>query len=79
MTTITVEEIEHDLHAFLQRIENGEALLVVRGQRAVAEVKPAPIPETEPRPFGLCAGEFTVPPDFDASLPEEVLAEFEGT
>jgi hypothetical protein len=32
----------------------------------------------EPRPFGLCAGEFVVPDDFDAPLPEEILRDFEG-
>ena len=31
-----------------------------------------------PRPYGLCAGEFTVPDDFDAPLPEDVLSDFEG-
>ena len=30
------------------------------------------------RPFGLCAGEFEVPEDFDAPLPEEILNAFEG-
>lgn len=30
------------------------------------------------RPFGLCAGEFTTPADFDEPLPESVLQEFEG-
>lgn len=30
------------------------------------------------RPFGLCAGEFTVPDDFDDPLPEEILKGFEG-
>ena len=30
------------------------------------------------RPFGLCAGEFTVPNDFDAPLPEDLLTAFEG-
>jgi|688.fasta_scaffold116376_2 hypothetical protein len=30
------------------------------------------------RPFGLCAGEFTVPNDFDAPLPEDLLSAFEG-
>jgi hypothetical protein len=30
------------------------------------------------RPFGLCAGEFVVPDDFDAPLPAEVLELFEG-
>ncbi|MCC3409370.1 MAG: DUF2281 domain-containing protein [Microcoleus sp. PH2017_10_PVI_O_A] len=32
----------------------------------------------ELRPFGLCAGEFTVPPDFNEPLPEEILRDFEG-
>jgi len=31
-----------------------------------------------PRPFGLCKGEFIVPDDFDAPLPEHILNEFEG-
>lgn len=30
------------------------------------------------RPFGLCAGAFTVPDDFDDPLPEHVIEEFEG-
>ena len=30
------------------------------------------------RPFGLAKGEFVVPDDFDAPLPEEVLAIFEN-
>ena len=30
------------------------------------------------RPFGLCKGEFVVPDDFDAPLPEFILKEFEG-
>jgi len=32
----------------------------------------------EPRPFGLCKGEFHVPDDFDAPLPEHILDAFEG-
>lgn len=30
------------------------------------------------RPFGLCAGEFIVPDDFDDPLPEDILQDFEG-
>ena len=30
------------------------------------------------RPFGLCAGEFTVPEAFDDPLPEEIRNTFEG-
>ncbi len=32
-----------------------------------------PRPETSLRPFGVNAGEFTVPDDFDAPLPGEIL------
>lgn len=30
------------------------------------------------RPFGLCAGQFQVPDDFDASLPDDIISSFEG-
>lgn len=34
--------------------------------------------DTKLRPVGLSEGDFVVPDDFDASLPEEILAAFEG-
>jgi hypothetical protein len=37
-----------------------------------------PAAAAQPRPYGLGAGEFTVPDDFDRPLPEDVLKEFEG-
>ncbi len=65
MSTITVQEVQDDLLAFLRRVEEGEAFLLVQGDRALAEVLPLPGPASQPRPFGLCAGQFTVPADFD--------------
>jgi hypothetical protein len=35
------------------------------------------IESKQPRPFGLCAGEFTVPDDFDEPLSEELLNAFD--
>ena len=78
MSTITVDEIERNLPGFLRRMEVGEMLLVVRGDRAVAEIKPLPPATTAQRPFGLAAGQFVTPDDFDVPLPNEVLKEFEG-
>jgi antitoxin (DNA-binding transcriptional repressor) of toxin-antitoxin stability system len=78
MSTITVQDIQRDPLAFLRRLEAGEALLVVRDDRALAEVRPVPAVATRARPYGLCAGQFTVPEDFDRPLPDETLAEFEG-
>ncbi|KAB8316529.1 DUF2281 domain-containing protein [Tolypothrix campylonemoides VB511288] len=34
--------------------------------------------QKELRPFALCAGEFTVPSDFNDPLPEDILSDFEG-
>jgi antitoxin (DNA-binding transcriptional repressor) of toxin-antitoxin stability system len=78
MTTISVQEMQRDPLGLLRRVEAGETVLVTRDDRAVAEVKPVPPPAGGPRPFGLCAGEFTVPDDFDQPLPESILQEFEG-
>lgn len=71
-------EIERDPTGFLRRVEAGEELLVVRGERALAEVRPVPGPTREPRPYGLSKGQFVVPADFDDPLPEDVVQAFEG-
>jgi antitoxin (DNA-binding transcriptional repressor) of toxin-antitoxin stability system len=79
MSTISVQDVQNDFLAFLRRVEAGETFIVVRGERPLAEVRPVTTLATEPRPFGLCAGQFTVPPDFDEPLPEDFLSEFEGS
>jgi antitoxin (DNA-binding transcriptional repressor) of toxin-antitoxin stability system len=78
MTRIRVEEVERDPRGYLRRVEAGETLLIVRADKPIAEVRPVEPECAVLRPYGLCAGEFTVPDDFDAPLPEEVLREFEG-
>jgi len=78
MSTITFQEIQRDPASFLRRVEAGETLVVLRDDRPLAEIKPVPSRLDQPRPYGLCAGEFTVPDDFDAPLPENTLREFEG-
>lgn len=82
MATITVDEMQRDLAAALHRVQAGETLVVTERDHPVAELKPfdniAQTPPRSPRPFGLCAGEFTVPDDFDSPLPEAVLRDFEG-
>lgn len=78
MTTVNLSDVQQDLLGCLSRVEAGETLVVLRDNRPVAELKPASCASTTLRPFGLCAGEFVVPDEFDAPLPEEVLRQFEG-
>ena len=78
MNTIRLEELQQNTDALLERVEAGENLVVTRDGRPVAEWRSiAPVGEG-PRPFGLCAGEFSVPGDFDAPLPDDNLRDFEG-
>lgn len=78
MAIINVSDIQSDPLGYLRRVENGETLIVVRGDHPVAEISPILSTNGKPRPFGLCAGRFVVPDDFDKPLSEDVLKEFEG-
>jgi antitoxin (DNA-binding transcriptional repressor) of toxin-antitoxin stability system len=78
MSTISVQDIQRDPSAFLRRVEAGETLVVLRDDCPLAEIKPLQPQSDGLRPYGLCAGEFTVPEDFDEPLPDELLKEFEG-
>jgi prevent-host-death family protein len=78
MSTVSLQELQRDPLAYLSRAEAGESILVTRDNRPVVELRPVAAPRLTPRPYGLAAGTFTVPDDFDAPLPEDVLKSFEG-
>jgi prevent-host-death family protein len=78
MSTISLQELERDPLGYLNRVEAGESILVTRDNRPVVELRPVAAPRPTRRPYGLAAGEFIVPDDFDAPLPEDVLNSFEG-
>jgi antitoxin (DNA-binding transcriptional repressor) of toxin-antitoxin stability system len=79
MSTVSVQDFQQNPSALLDRVEAGEHLVVLRGDQPVAELRPVAAAHCGPRPFGLAAGAFTVPDDFDAPLPADVLREFEGS
>ena len=78
MSPVSLQQLRQDPDSLLDRVESGEHLVVVRGGRPVAELRPVPATHPSPRPFGLCAGEFAVPDDFDSPLTEGILRDFEG-
>ena len=84
MVTINIDDIQRDLVGYLHRVQAGETLLVLEANQPLAEIKPFRDFGTnfivgigEPRPFGLGAGDFVVPANFDAPLPEDILQDFE--
>jgi antitoxin (DNA-binding transcriptional repressor) of toxin-antitoxin stability system len=78
MATISIQDVQRDPLGCLSRVEGGETLVVLRDDQPVAEIKPTNSAADETRPYGICKGEFVVPDDFDAPLPDEILREFEG-
>ena len=77
MQRVTVDEIQRDPSRYLRQVEAGETFVILQADKAIAELRPVPSIK-QLRPFGLCAGEFTVPDDFDSPLPEDLLNAFEG-
>jgi len=87
MLSVTVDEIQRDPAKYLRQVEAGETFVILQADKAIAllsppganaELRPISSSSKQLRPFGLCAGEFTVPDDFDDPLPEEILSAFEG-
>jgi len=82
MITISIDEIQADFTGYIQMVQAGKTLLITQFGQPIAEIKPLMLSEAgatrSPRPFGLAEGEFIVPDDFDAPLPEDILRDFEG-
>lgn len=72
---VSVEE-KRDPEGVIHRVLEGEVLVLTDRDRPVAEIRPIER-VLRPRPFGLAAGTFVVPDDFDEPLPEEILRDFE--
>jgi antitoxin (DNA-binding transcriptional repressor) of toxin-antitoxin stability system len=76
---VRAEEIQWHFIGYLQRVEAGETVVIVRAGQPVAEMRPV-MPSTKTlSSFGLRVGECSVPADFDAPLPQDILNAFEGT
>lgn len=56
----------------------GEILILRDDGFPFATVTTAAAALKTPRPFGLCAGEFEVPDDFNDPLPDDILNDFTG-
>ncbi len=76
MAEVNVHEAKTHLSRLLLRVAGGEEIVIARAGKPVARLVPI-----EPRPqrvIGQDDGLFEVPEDFDAPLPDEVLALFQS-
>jgi len=73
--SVGVHEAKTNLSKLLARVSAGEEIAITRRGEEVARLVPAR-PRRERR-FGMDRGRWAVPDDFDAPLPDDVLATFE--
>lgn len=77
METINVHEAKTHLSKLLMRVSAGEDIIISKAGKPVARLVAWRDPVVKRQP-GLDRGQFVVPEDFDASLPTEVLEDFEA-
>ncbi|MBI2863098.1 MAG: type II toxin-antitoxin system prevent-host-death family antitoxin [Chloroflexi bacterium] len=77
MKTVSIDEIKRNLAGYLERVKTGETLVILEDGDPVAEIKPIVQHGEALRPYALCAGEFQVPEDCDAPLPDDIIDQFE--
>jgi prevent-host-death family protein len=77
MKKVNLYEAKAQLSALVDRVAEGESILICRRNVPAAELRPVPKPRRTRRPIGLVAG-FSVPPSFFEPLPEDLLETFAG-
>ncbi|MSR64478.1 MAG: type II toxin-antitoxin system prevent-host-death family antitoxin [Verrucomicrobiae bacterium] len=75
---MSTKELVNDAPALVLLIKQGEEVTLTENGQQLAKVLPIQPRRRTPRPVGLARGQFKVPSDFNAPLPDHVLRVFEG-
>jgi antitoxin (DNA-binding transcriptional repressor) of toxin-antitoxin stability system len=78
MIKLNVHEAKTHLSRYLDRLLEGESIILCRRNVPIAEIRPLPKERQGKRPIGLAAGKFEISPDFFKPLPDDVVASFHG-
>ncbi|MEY2689607.1 MAG: hypothetical protein RL375_3806 [Pseudomonadota bacterium] len=77
MANVNLYDAKTRLSQLVDQVIAGEDVVVCRHGRPVARLTRLE-PSRSPIRFGLLAGKVRIPDDFDAPLPDDVQASFEG-
>ena len=75
MSIVNVHHAKTHLSRLLDQVSAGDEIVIARSGRPIARLVPI---SQEPRKPGRLKGRIQMAEDFDAPLPEELLAAFEG-
>jgi antitoxin (DNA-binding transcriptional repressor) of toxin-antitoxin stability system len=76
MIRLNIHEAKTHLSRYLNRLDQGESILLCRRNTPIAEIRPLPPGRKGKRPIGLAKGVFRVPKKFFEPLPPNVLDSF---
>ena len=76
-TTVNIFEAKTKLSKLIELVEQGQEVVIALAGKPVARLI-GYRPTKKPLKFGLLKGKIWIADDFDAPLPDEVLADFEG-
>ena len=77
MSQVNVHEAKTHLSRLLTRVEAGEEIIISKAGKPIARLVPWN-QDVKQRTPGLDSGLFSVPDDFDAPLPREIMDAFES-
>lgn len=78
LEVIPMHQAKSTLSQLVQRAAAGETVLIGPNGHAIARLTGLHAPAAPRRRLGFLKGRLRIPADFDAPLPDEVLADFEG-
>jgi len=76
MSTVNIHEAKTHLSRLVEKVAAGAEIVIAKN--GVPRAKLVPLGSIRPLKFGVLKGKIRYPDDFDAPLPDEVLAQFEG-
>jgi prevent-host-death family protein len=76
MGTINIHEAKTHLSQLVEEVAGGTEIVIAKN--GVPRARLVPLEGARPLKFGVLKGKIRYPDDFDAPLPDEVLAQFEG-
>ena len=76
MIKLNIHEAKTHLSRYLDRLANGETIILCKRNVPIAEIRPIAPKRRSQRPVGLAKDELRIPPDFFEPLPHKIVDSF---
>lgn len=78
MATVNVHDAKTHLSKLLDRVADGETIVIAKAGKPVARLMPLEVASLAERRLGFLRGRLKVPDDFDQMGAEEIAGSFHG-